>query len=670
MSGSVAFSQNYVIGQSTGTSAPYAYNYSPSSPVLGITSQDVLSSTQTIPFSFSFYGSSHTSYKASDNGYITFDVASSTSTAANTSIPNAGGPNNAIYAFWDDLGVVSGSGSADEVFSYTYGDAPNRTHVIQWFSVTPASGSGFVYVAIRLHECGTFDVVHNYANATGMSGTVGCENAAGSVGVQVSGSPNLTFPSVGSGESDDIVYTFYDTGINYDIAVNSCDLNQYVTLGNNTVSGSLTNNGGLTVTSFDLNYSVNGGTTVTDNITGVNIATGASYNYSHSTPWNVATGGQTYELKVWATNINGNADLVACNDTVTKSLFSNNGTGSPKKVLIEEFTGAWCGYCPDGLTVLEGIKSSHGDDVVIVSIHDGDAMEFSDGIRSGFSVTAYPGGMVDRVLFSGEPKEPHSRGAWDSNTTSQLSIYTPLSVKLNLNYDTTTRVIDATAIANFSDYASGDLRFVFMVVEDSVTGTGSGYNQTNYYNTTAGSPWQGAGNPIVGYVHKDVLRNLPSGAYGNSGVIPTTVSPGDSATESFQYTLPAGYDASKVKIVAFVANYASGVGNKYVYNVTEEHLPMPGVVGIAEDNTLFNDVQVYPNPFSSTATIKVDLKESTELDVAVYNVLGKKVMNVSNNFYNAGTHAIQLDRSNLSSGVYFVKVNSTKGAKTLKVIVE
>ncbi|MFK7785133.1 MAG: hypothetical protein AB8B56_08455, partial [Crocinitomicaceae bacterium] len=178
--------QSYGSNSSTGTSDPYAYNIA-GTAVLSIPAQEVLSTDQTIPFAWNFFGAPVTTYKVSDNGYITFDAAATVSEPVNTAIPDAGGPNNAIYAFWDDINIASGTGATDQVNSFTYGSAPNRTHVIQWFSATPTAGSGFMYCAVRLHECGDFDVVLNYGNATGMSATIGCEDATGTNGVMVEG---------------------------------------------------------------------------------------------------------------------------------------------------------------------------------------------------------------------------------------------------------------------------------------------------------------------------------------------------------------------------------------------------------------------------------------------------------------------------------------------------
>ena len=661
------YSQSYVIGNSTGTqNSDYDYTTSGSN-VLTITSQDILSSWQSLPFSFNFFGSAVTGYYVSDNGYITFDQSATTSDPNNTSIPAAGGPNNAIYAFWDDVNVVSGSGSADRVTTWTYGNSPSRVHVIQWFSVTPVSGTGFVYATIRLYECGDFDIINGYGNAAGMTGTVGAENATGSMGVQVSGSPNLSYPSVGAAPDDDIVYTFYNTGINYDLAVSTVDLNNFVTVGNNDVTGTIVNNGNTAITSFDLNYTINGGSAVTSTITANIPANGGTYNFTHPQQWNVAAGGQSYTLCVYADNLNGgNNDQRTCNDQVCKDLFSNNGTSGTHTVFLEEFTGAWCGWCPDGAVVQEAMVTDYPGQIIAVSVHDNDAMAFNDGIRSGFNVSAYPNGMIDRKVFPGEPDEPHSRGSWESNAVSQFGSYTPVDLTVSgQSFDAATRVLTCEVTASFVDYAAGDIRIGLMVVEDHVTGTGSGYNQVNYLNTTSGHPYFGAGDPIVGYDHRSVLRALPGGAYGVQGTIPAQVNPNNDYTESFTYTVPAGYDETEISLIGFVGYYSTTIGERYLLDADEVDLAITSV----EDPLAGSYLKVYPNPASNQAMLKASFSSNVQGTVQLMNSYGQVVATVQEGNFHAGDNMIQIDLSEYANGIYFVKVDTDKGALTQKVIV-
>lgn len=659
--------QSYGYATSTGTADPYAYSNT-GTAILSVPAQDILSSAQTIPFTWSFFGTPVTSYKASDNGYITFDAAASVSYAANTTIPAAGGPNNAIYAFWDDLGVVAGTGSVDEVRTFNYGTAPNRTHVIQWYSVTPASGTGFLYCAIRLHECGDFDIVLNYGTATGMTATIGAENATGTTGVMVEG-PSYNYPALAAAGDDDIVYSFHSDAISYDAAITSSDFGSFVPIGANTVSGSFANYGSQAITSYNLNYSVDGGAAVTESVTGVNIAAlGGTGTYSHGTPLTIANGGEQHTVCVWIDNINGNADERTCNDELCADIFSNNGvSASTVKVVIEEFTGAWCGWCPDGAVIMDDIITANGGNVIGISIHDGDAMEYSEGIRTEFGVTAYPNAMIDRKVFPGEPDEPHSRGSWASNANAQLTRYTPVEVSVAFTYDAPTRTITATVTADFVDYASGDMRFVMMITEDNVTGTGTGYDQTNYLNTTAGHPYYGAGDPIIGFVHNHVLRANEPGVFGNAGVIPSTTAPGSTYSETFTYVVPATCDETEISVIGFVSYSDQGViGGREILNADAKEFSMASI----HEQELIGSLSIAPNPVDDQFTINLDLRESMNADIVIYNITGQQVSKIASGTFTEGHQSIQASIGDLAPGVYYVTFLTETHSLTEKLVIK
>lgn len=658
--------QSYGSGTSTGTADPYAYTNT-GTAILSVPSQDVLSAAQTIPFAWNFFGAPVTSYKASDNGYITFDTSATTSDPTNTTIPSAAGPNNAIYAFWDEMSVAAGSGSVDEVRKFNYGSAPNRTHVIQWYSVTPASGTGFLYATIRLHECGDFDVVLNYGNATGMTGTVGCEDATGTNGLMVQG-PSFSYPALAAAGTDDIVYTFYSDGISYDAAITSSNFGNFVPIGANTVSGSFVNNGSQAITSYDLNYSVDAGPAVTMAVTGVNVAAyGGSSNYSHGTPLLIASGGEQHNVCVWIDNINGNADQRTCNDELCTEIFSNNGTGAQNvNVVLEEFTGAWCGWCPDGAVIMEDLIAANPNKVIGISIHDGDAMEYAEGIRTGFGVSAYPNGMVDRKVFPGEADEPHSRGQWTANVNAQLTRYTPVEVGVTHTYDAATRTIVATVTAHFVDYAAGDMRFVLAITEDNVTGTGTGYNQVNYLNTTAGHPYEGAGDPIIGFSHGHVLRANEPGVYGNAGIIPSPAAPGSYYSETFTYVIPASYDENEISVIGFVSYSNPVIGEREILNADQAHLSEASL----DEVSLIGSLSISPNPVEDQFTIQLDLRQELSADIVIYNTSGQEVSKVASGSYAAGAQTIQASVGDLPAGLYYVTIHSENHSLTEKLVVK
>ena len=331
-----------------------------------------------------------------------------------------------------------------------------------------------------------------------------------------------------------------------------------------------------------------------------------------------------------------------------------------KVVLIEEFTGAWCGWCPDGEVVVDDILATYPGKVISVSVHIGDDMEFPDGdaISNDFNVTSYPSGMVDRRRFLGQSKEPRSRAGWKAGTISQMGTSTPANVDIITSYDPTTRVLDISFTADFVGAATGDIRFVPMIVEDSVIGTGSGYNQVNYLNTQSGHHFYGAGDPIIGYPHKRVLRALPSGTFGNAGIIPSQVAVGATYTENFQYTIPAGYDESQITVVGGLAYYSTTVGQREFMNATEAEMI---TVNTNEITQSVSTVNVFPNPTSSQFTIDFNVTEEMNAEIVLFDMFGHKVEVIENTNFTQGEHNVSHSISHLASGNYFVSIITDKG---------
>ena len=78
--------------------------------------------------------------------------------------------------------------------------------------------------------------------------------------------------------------------------------------------------------------------------------------------------------------------------------------------------------------------------------------------------------------------------------------------------------------------------------------------------------------------------------------------------------------------------------------------------------------QNYPNPFNPSTTIKFRIPESSFVSLRVYNVLGKEVATLVSEEMNAGSYEVNFQASNLSSGVYFYKLESGNFVKTNKMI--
>ncbi|GEM_PF-802998 len=82
----------------------------------------------------------------------------------------------------------------------------------------------------------------------------------------------------------------------------------------------------------------------------------------------------------------------------------------------------------------------------------------------------------------------------------------------------------------------------------------------------------------------------------------------------------------------------------------------------------FELCQNFPNPFNLGTAITVWFKSSTRAKVVVYNSLGQVVKILADARFAQGTHNFYFDGTNLTSGVYFCRVLSDKGEKSIKML--
>jgi hypothetical protein len=78
--------------------------------------------------------------------------------------------------------------------------------------------------------------------------------------------------------------------------------------------------------------------------------------------------------------------------------------------------------------------------------------------------------------------------------------------------------------------------------------------------------------------------------------------------------------------------------------------------------------QNYPNPFNPSTMIEFALPERTFVKLSIFNTLGQEVETLVNEEKQAGIHRIQFNGSNLPSGVYFYRLETSKFVETKKMI--
>ncbi len=76
------------------------------------------------------------------------------------------------------------------------------------------------------------------------------------------------------------------------------------------------------------------------------------------------------------------------------------------------------------------------------------------------------------------------------------------------------------------------------------------------------------------------------------------------------------------------------------------------------NNKIFRLYPAYPNPFNPETKIKFELAENSKVKLEVYDLLGRKMINLVNENLSAGAYEKILDGSNLSSGIYFYNLEA------------
>ncbi|MEK7249829.1 MAG: T9SS type A sorting domain-containing protein, partial [Bacteroidota bacterium] len=78
--------------------------------------------------------------------------------------------------------------------------------------------------------------------------------------------------------------------------------------------------------------------------------------------------------------------------------------------------------------------------------------------------------------------------------------------------------------------------------------------------------------------------------------------------------------------------------------------------------------QNFPNPFNPATTINFDLPEPSYVSLAIYDLLGRKVVELENGIREAGRYKIQFDASKLASGVYLYRIKAGNFVETRKLV--
>ncbi|MCK9280948.1 MAG: T9SS type A sorting domain-containing protein [Melioribacteraceae bacterium] len=91
---------------------------------------------------------------------------------------------------------------------------------------------------------------------------------------------------------------------------------------------------------------------------------------------------------------------------------------------------------------------------------------------------------------------------------------------------------------------------------------------------------------------------------------------------------------------------------------------MATIVGVDESseiNEIPNEIalmQNYPNPFNPETTIQYKLNKESNVTLKVYDILGRELITLIDEFKSAGNHKINFNAHSFASGIYFYQLQT------------
>ncbi|MBK7683281.1 MAG: Omp28-related outer membrane protein [Bacteroidetes bacterium] len=642
---------------------PFAAGLDPSWTVVqGPSVTPVWSPLVTLPFAFNFNGAPVTQCKVSNSGVLTFNTSAVTVPGFLTAtLPNANVPDNSVCV----LGI-RGTQTNDNVVSKTFGVAPNRQFWCMFSSFSTSNASVWTYWSIVLEESTNNIYIVDQRHNFNINVSAGIQLNA-TTAFPIVGSPTLN-PIAGTDATpvDNSYYQYiYGTQVAIQSKLSSIILDKYLIVpGQVFIEGSVLNLGATPITNMDIKYESNG-TVYTSSISGLNVISNTSYSFIHNTPLSIPVAA-AYPVKIWV-DVIGDADH---SDDTLNAVVTGLSFQTTKRVLIEEATGTWCGWCPRGAVYTEQIDTVHLGSAIVVAVHNSDPM--TDAVYDGAMnnpnlIGGYPSGLVDRVDLD---VDPTNFGASYINRINDVS---PADVGVSAYFNSVSRQVDVVVSATFAAELTGNYRLNAILVEDNVIGTNAGYNQANYYSfQTNNQPLVGAGHnwqtetdpvPFSSMVYNFVGRNIMGGFDGQAGSVPSTVTSGTTYSYTFSTTIPVTWNANNMRVIGMLqdADLSS------VLNVNR------GAYGITTSvNELISDafsMSMYPNPASQFTQLEVNLKNSSKYIIEMFDMLGKTVYSQQFNG-STGKNVLNIPLNGLDAGMYLVKVNVNGSVLTSRLIVK
>jgi hypothetical protein len=418
-----------------------------------------------------------------------------------------------------------------------------------------------------------------------------------------------------------------------------------------TISGELNNRGSNTVTSMDINYTINGGSAVTMPLTNLNFTTGINYSFSHTSSWNPSSSG-TYTVEIWASNINGANDMNLSNDRVSKSITVASNLAL-RRPMLESFTSSTCGPCAPGNVNVSSVLQGYQDNQYSILKYQVDFPGAGDPYYTdevGDRRTYYSVNSVPDLVVDGNEWQDNS-----SSLTSQIvdnSIAKPSFIDLSSTYSVGGQTVDFQVtidpLGNFTNLT------LYAAIFEYITFNNTGTNGETEFEYVMKKMVPGSSGSNLNSLQDGVQRveNLSYTFNGNYILPPDANSP---VNHAINHTVE---DFDELGVIVWIQDDAT----KEILQSTTASL----VTSVIENNSPASKLMIFPNPTSNLATIAFEGFENSDIEISLVNLLGEVVFSKKINS-SAYLDYYNLDVSLLSNGIYNLVAKSNGKITTKKL---
>lgn len=246
-----------------------------------------------------------------------------------------------------------------------------------------------------------------------------------------------------------------------------------------------------------------------------------------------------------------------------------------QKVLVEDYTGTWCVWCPRMATIMDYL-TDYNDNIIPVAIHtpgypaDPWTFEYALDMQVKYSAQGAPKGKFNRIYEVNMDQFTQPCPNTPSFYTNQVDTYLEQNAKLGLaiNSSLNGNNLSIDVRVGFGVETLPEARLVVYLIEDGLT-----YNQHNGYsgltaaNCDPNYNYAAMPHPIPNFAQKHVLIKSFTDVYGD--VIPqSAIANGAIWSRQLNVQLPSNVtNAQNLSIVAFVLGEGSTIQTRPVINV-------------------------------------------------------------------------------------------------------